>query len=364
MADITPRILVTAAAGKTGRGVVSELLTRGFQVRAMVRRDDARAARLRASGAEVVVGDTNSITDVRRVLQGVQRAYWAGPVGSATLEAALLFATAAEEAKLETVVALSQWLADPGSASAHTRMEWLTDKVFSWMPSVATIFLDPGFFAENYLYTLAAAAQFGVLTLPYGKGLNAPPSNEDIAAVAAVLLADPAGHLGQRFRPTGPELVSAADVAEVMARVLGRPVRYRDIPFSFMAKAARASGFDSFTIAQLRWYSEELKRGTFAVSAPTSVVEELVGRPAESMETIVRRYHQADPASDRTPSAFLQGFTQMAKVLLTPGLNEKAYLATYQGGAALGGLSMDSAEWHAAHDHRVNGEHWPLQHTS
>ncbi len=40
------RILVTGAAGKTGAAVVEQLLERGFPVRALVRRQDRRSARL------------------------------------------------------------------------------------------------------------------------------------------------------------------------------------------------------------------------------------------------------------------------------------------------------------------------------
>src|SRR5689334_18076447 len=53
-------ILVTGAAGSVGavgRTVVEILRQRDLPVRAMVRRDDERAEALRATGAEVVVGD-------------------------------------------------------------------------------------------------------------------------------------------------------------------------------------------------------------------------------------------------------------------------------------------------------------------
>ena len=43
---------------------------RGLPVRALVRRDDERAAELRASGAEVVVGDLTQPADVARALEG------------------------------------------------------------------------------------------------------------------------------------------------------------------------------------------------------------------------------------------------------------------------------------------------------
>ena len=56
-------ILVTGAAGQlgaVGRTVTGLLLDRGLAVRAMVRREDDRAASLRAAGAEVVVETCSS----------------------------------------------------------------------------------------------------------------------------------------------------------------------------------------------------------------------------------------------------------------------------------------------------------------
>src|SRR4051794_12474772 len=65
-------ILVTGAAGQlgaVGRSVTGLLLDRGLRVRAMVRREDERAAALRAAGAEVVVGDLLEPADVYRGCQ-------------------------------------------------------------------------------------------------------------------------------------------------------------------------------------------------------------------------------------------------------------------------------------------------------
>jgi len=65
---LKPRILLTGAAGKTGRVVVAELL-QGYRVRAMVHRHDARSAQLRAQGAEIAVGD---MSDVERVAEALK----------------------------------------------------------------------------------------------------------------------------------------------------------------------------------------------------------------------------------------------------------------------------------------------------
>jgi NAD(P)H dehydrogenase (quinone) len=51
------RVLVTGATGEVGAAVATQLLENGVTARVMVRREDARSARLEALGAELVVGD-------------------------------------------------------------------------------------------------------------------------------------------------------------------------------------------------------------------------------------------------------------------------------------------------------------------
>src|SRR5262245_32998503 len=192
-----PRILVTGATGKTGAATTLQLLEKGCPVRAFVHKADERSERLRKSGAEVVVGSLEDMADLRMAMTGVQRAYFCPPLTYGTLRRATFFAVAAEEAKLEVVVVLSQWLADPAHPALHSREKWLTGKVFERLHNVGVITINPGFFADNYMVTLEGAIHFGLMAMPLGEGLNAPPSNEDIARVITGALVDPAPHIGK-----------------------------------------------------------------------------------------------------------------------------------------------------------------------
>jgi len=285
-----PRILVTSAAGHTGSVVATQLLEKGFPVRAFVRRHDARSERLRKSGAEIFVGDLNDMRDLREALVDVKRAYYCPPFALNVLHGSMLFALAAEEAKLEVVALLTAWNPHPTHPSIHQREHWLTNNIYQWMPTVDIVYINPGLFAFTYFFGLPAVANFGRLMLPFGEGLNAPPSNEDIASVAATVLERPAGHIGKNYRPTGPRLISGHDVADVFGRVLDRNVSYQDVPTWMFTKAAKAQGFSNFEIAQIRHYAEELRGGTYAVGAPTDHVELVTGRPAEDFEITARRY--------------------------------------------------------------------------
>ena len=247
-------------------------------------------------------------------------------------------------------MSLSQWLADPTHPSIHTRRAWMADTVFSWMPTVGSIIVNPGFFADNYMPALGAIAQFGLMTMPLGAGRNAPPSNEDIARVVVGVLADPGPHIGKTYRPTGPELLAPQEIADTFARVLGRKVTYRDVPFRMLAKVGKSIGFTNFDIAQLRWYFEEYRRDTFAVGAPTDAVLQVTGHPAEDFEATVRRYVDHSPDAQRTLGSRPRALARLIKVIATPAPNLKRYARDHDDLALPhAALAIDSPSWQVDH---------------
>jgi NAD(P)H dehydrogenase (quinone) len=148
---LKPRMLVTGATGKTGRVIVAELLRAGYRVRAMVRRQDARSAQLRAQGAEIAVADMSDAEHVADALKDVQRAYYCAPFDPYMIQGAVAFAVAARESGLEHIVSLTQWLSSPSHPALMTRQHWLVDRLLSMTPGIAHTIVRPGFFADNYL---------------------------------------------------------------------------------------------------------------------------------------------------------------------------------------------------------------------
>jgi len=322
-----PKILVTSAAGRTGAPTVVELLANDYPVRAFVRRRDARAEELERAGAELFIGDMFDYRDVSMALDGVQRAYHCPPFAPNLLHNAAVFALAAESAKLEVVALLSQWLPSPTDPSLVTREHWLANNLYRWMPSVDVVHVNPGLFAFVYLLGLPAIAYLGMLAAPFGNGLNAPPSNEDIGRVAARVLINPGPHIGKSYRPTGPKLLSPADVAATLTKVLGRNVKYRDVPFKMFLEAAMAQGFPLSELSQMRYYAEALKGGAFELGAPTDHVEMVTEAPPEDFENIARRYI-ANPAlihPNLKLGSKLDAFAFMVRMLGTRPADVHAY---------------------------------------
>jgi NAD(P)H dehydrogenase (quinone) len=289
-----PRVLVTGATGRIGSAVTAQLLQQGITTRALVHRDDERSARLRAAGAEIVVGDMFDISHIQAAMDGVDRLYFNPPYHPHALDSAVAFAVTARRSGAEAVVALGQWLASPEHPSLMTRHAWLTEKLFELLPDTAHVAVDPGFFADNYMNLMPMAAQLGVLPSPTGAGLNAPPSNEDIARVAVGALLDPHRHDGRAYRPTGPKLLSGTEIADAIGEALGRRVRHIDIPPWMFMRAVRVNakrlGADLFFESSVRHYLPEYPLGTFAMGGPTTHVRDVAGVEPEDFLTIARRY--------------------------------------------------------------------------
>ena len=74
-----PKILVIGATGRTGSAVLTQLLAKGWPVRAAVRVRDSRSDLLRRRGAEVVVADIFDPGQLTDAMRGVQRAYYCPP---------------------------------------------------------------------------------------------------------------------------------------------------------------------------------------------------------------------------------------------------------------------------------------------
>jgi uncharacterized protein YbjT (DUF2867 family) len=285
-----PKILVTSAAGHTGKNVVFNLLKKGYSVRAFVRRIDSRSKSLKKAGAEIFVGDLFDFQHLRQAMVGVQRAYHCPPFANNLLHNSMLFSIAAEEAKLEVVVLLSAWNPQPSHSSIVSREHWITNQVYQWMPSVDVVYVNPGLFAFTYMLGLPVIKHFGMFVAPFGGGKNAPPSGEDIGRVISTILINPAEHIGKNYRPTGPLMINAHDVANTYSKVLSRKVTYQNIPFNMFAKAAIAQGFSLMDISQLRYYTSELRSGGFEVGGVTDHVELVTGEKPETFEETTQRY--------------------------------------------------------------------------
>jgi NAD(P)H dehydrogenase (quinone) len=234
-------ILVTGAAGRVGgvgREVVERLRKRGLPVRALVHREDERAAGLRETGARVVVGDLTVSADVVRAMQGCRRIYFGMSPSPTYLEATVIAAAAArEQGDIEALVNISQMTVSQMSLTNMTdsrqqRLHWLAEQALNWS-QVPVVHVRPTVFLENPFFTNLAAqsiAKDDSICLPFGVGRTSPVAADDVAEVVAIILADPARHVGKVYELTGPKSQDMRGIAGEYSSALGRKITYRDVP--------------------------------------------------------------------------------------------------------------------------------------
>jgi NAD(P)H dehydrogenase (quinone) len=291
-------ILITTANGTTGRPMVDYLLRGGFNVRAMVRSDDARAQELRKAGAEVVFGDLLNFRDVRTALEGVQRAYFNYPVGEGLVEAAVIFAQAAKEQDLELIVNMSQIQSRPSARSKATQNHWLSEQVFDWS-GIPTTHLRITFFMQWLLY-ISGLIRYGRYVMPFnGDSRFAPIAGRDIALTAANIFAAPAKHGGQIYTLTGPVEYSHQELAAEVSRVLGKDLPFEQVTVTTFLEmiglendTAKLKHFEAVTIDQ-----QEGRLAGVSDTAPS-----INGQPLVTVEEFILENRPLF-ALDRTTSA-------------------------------------------------------------
>src|SRR5499427_5188887 len=286
-------ILVTGAAGQVGavgRTVTGLLLERGLPVRAMVHRDDDRAAALRAAGAEVVVGDLLEPADVYRIVSGCPRVYFGMSVSAGYLEAALTIAAVAREVGVSALVNMSQMTVSEMSIQNTTpshqqRQHWLTEQALSWA-GLPVVTIRPTMFLES-LFTLASASvrERGRIALPFGSGKTSPVAAADVARVIATVLADPGPHLGRIYELTGPRSQDMHGVAREFADALNREVTYSDISPEDWERELKRQKVSEHLTNHLVTMGGLHRVGRY--DRMTDSVEQVSGRPAMSVREFV-----------------------------------------------------------------------------
>jgi NAD(P)H dehydrogenase (quinone) len=230
-------ILVTGAAGQlgaVGRTVTGLLLERGLPVRAMVRREDDRAAALRAAGAEVVVGDLLEPADVSRVVRGCGRVYFGMSVSAGYLEASVTMAAVARDVGVNALVNMSQMTVSQMSLqhttpSPQQRQHWLSEQALAWS-GLPVVTIRPTVFLEGFFLPLTGPTvrDRGRIELPFGRGKTSPVAAADVARVVAAVLADPGPDLRTHRSAVAGHARGRPGVlgrAEPRGHVLGYPPR-------------------------------------------------------------------------------------------------------------------------------------------
>src|SRR5271169_3368491 len=213
------KIGVSGASGHLGRAVVSELLQRpdGHEVVAITRTPET------VSGpAQGRFGDYNRPESLAAAYAGLDRLLIIPTVDPGKRRAQNVAAIdAAVKAGVKHIVFMSA--AGAQQEEELLRASYWRGEQHLIATAPAWTILRMNFYAEALVWQAQAALGQGVLT-GLAENLAAFVARDDVAAAAGILTGD--GHAGAIYNATGPERLSGAERAALIAEITGRPLAF------------------------------------------------------------------------------------------------------------------------------------------
>jgi uncharacterized protein YbjT (DUF2867 family) len=241
-------IVVTTPTGTIGHQVLENILDSGEPIR-VIARDPSRLPSQTRKRVEVMPGSHGDIDVVNKAFKGADSVFWLLPPDfqAESVEAAYVDFTrpacdALRSQGVKRVVGVSAlgrgWPKNAGLVSASLAMD---DLIASTGVSYRALTMPS--FMDNILRHVEAIKNQGMFFSPISGDRKLPTcATRDIASVAAKLLLDPSWS-GQGSVPVlGPEDLSFNDMAHIMSEVVGKPVRFQQIPFEAFKARLTGSG--------------------------------------------------------------------------------------------------------------------------
>jgi len=282
-------ILITGAAGKTGRAVIAALVARGHPVRALVHRDE-QARLVESLGAqEALVGDMRDGATLRNAARGARAVYHICPnVSPDEIAIGKAMIAAAREAAVEQFVFHSVLHPQTEAMTHHWNKLRVEEALFE--SGLAYTILQPASYMQNVLAGWQTILDRGVYAVPYSvESRMSMIDLEDVAEAAAVVLIEP-GHAGATYELAGPDVLTQIQVAEILSKQLGRPVRAEHVTIEAWTRQAQAAGMGAYQIETLvkmfRYYDR------YGLWGNSRILRHLIGRAPTRFEDFVKRIVQ------------------------------------------------------------------------
>ena len=271
------KILVTGATGNIATDIVPQLVRARADVRAMVH-DAAKAAPIKALGAETIIGDYGDKASLEKALDGVSTVLFLTPPGPDAWTQARDFLDIAKRNPKLRIVRISALKASVSGPTPNTRLHGQTDDAIRDLQNPYVV-LRPHFFMQNLLGQRTSIASEGKIALSMGDGRLGLVDTRDIADVATRVVLDSSWDFGT-YEITGPESLTFAEMAATLTKVLRKEITYVPLPLAAVEPAAP-------------WFDRTMHDYSAAYAAnwgdyTSGLVEKITGRKARSFDTFAR----------------------------------------------------------------------------
>jgi uncharacterized protein YbjT (DUF2867 family) len=264
-------ILVVGATGTVGSRLVRQLAAAGVKPRALVRSQEKADAI--ASLATPIIGDLLAPHSLEPTFRGADRVFVLGqPTPQMeTLERTAIEAAVAAGAR--RIVYLSNFTAREGGEERPMHVHGLHERLLRSLRVNWTV-LRPTRYMTNVPVMWPSVLNQGLLLEAGGSGVMSFIDPDDVAAVAVKALTED-GHAGQTYKLTSEDGYTAADLAELLSRAVGREVRIFEGDLDALRDALIANGAPGEHATLMANYFAKVAAGLFE---PTDTLGKLLGR--------------------------------------------------------------------------------------
>jgi len=279
-------ILITGAAGKTGRAIIQALAKSEATIRALVHRSDQVAA-VEALGVEdVLVGDLRDQASMGLAARGVRAIYHMAPnVSPDEVTIGKTVIAAAQGAAVEHFVFHSVLHPQIEAMPHHWRKLRVEELLLE--SGLSYTILQPTTYMQHILAHWDQIIEKGVYPVPYSLDTRLSLVDlEDVAQAAAIVLTEPE-KTGATIELVGTPAMSQIEVAEVLHEQLGRPVTAEFVPLDAWEREARASGMRGYQVSTLRKMFQYYESHGF--EGNSSGLACLLRRQPTSLASFIRR---------------------------------------------------------------------------
>ena len=240
---MSKRILITGANGKVSSAVLASLKGTKYIIRAMVRTEE-KAAALRATGLDAVIGDFETPSSLANAFEGVNTAWVLSFEGAGSALQSSNAVWAARQAGVSHIVRMSAMGTAHNAPTINSRLHAMADAdlIASGIPYTI---LRPQFFMQNLMASAKSVANDGVIAWALGDGRISMIDVRDVGEFAAKLLTS-GGHEGKVYNITGPQSISMTQVAEQLATAIKKTVTYRPLTMDQQLAGLAQMGVDAF----------------------------------------------------------------------------------------------------------------------
>lgn len=279
-------ILITGAAGKTGRTLITALHQQNTAVRALVRRPEQAQTVKDAGAQEIIVGDLLDQTAVRQAMQGVAAVYHICPnMHPDELQIGRIAIAAAQAEHVGRFVYHS--VLHPQTPQMPHHWHKLQVEAILFESRLPYTILQPAPYMQNLLAGWQTIIQTGRYPIPYAPTTRLSLVDlQDIAQAAAQILLQP-GHEGATYELVGTPGLTQIEVAAVLSQVLDRPITAEPIPRDQWQQQAIAAGLTNYPLQTLLRMFEYYEQ--YGLRGSPQVLSWLLGHPPTSLASFLQR---------------------------------------------------------------------------